>query len=160
MNLSQISREDMPVVVARNGLKVVEGGIEALKGKGQGLISYGLNVGDVFEFPDTLEDVKTITRQVRANSAAVEVLILGLKNGKPAYLSSGNLRRRDHKMVPVHPVAEALKDAEDDAVRIEMCLGKKITATEEVEFEEAIFENGVRTDGTRTRKVAKLVFTK
>ena len=148
----------MPVVPVRNGLTIKEGGIEALKGKGVGLVTYGLNVGDVFEFPDTVDDIKTVTRQVRANSDAVEVLILGLKNGKPAYLSASNLRRYDHKMVPVHPVAEALRTCEDDAVRIEACLGKKITAKEEVTFQEAIFENGTRTDGTRPRTVAKLVF--
>ena len=158
MKLNQIPEGEMPVVPVRNGLTIKEGGIEALKGKGVGLVTYGLNVGDVFEFPDTVGDIKTVTRQVRPNSDAVEVLILGLKNGKPAYLSASNLRRYDHKMVPVHPVAEALRTCEDDAVRIEACLGKKITAKEEVTFQEAIFENGTRTDGTRPRTVAKLVF--
>lgn len=158
MKLNQIPAEAMPVVPVRSGLSIKEGGIEALKGKGVGLVTYGLSVGDTFEFPDTIEDVKTITRQVRANSDAVEVLILGIKNGKPAYLSASNLRRYDHKMQPVHPVAEALRSCEDDAVRIEACLGKKITANEEITYNEAIFENGMRTDGTRERKVAKLIF--
>ena len=158
MKLNQIPEGEMPVVPVRKGLTIEEGGIEALKGKGVGLVTYGLSVGDVFEFPDTLDDVKTISRQVRANSDAKEVLILGIKNGKPAYLSVSNLRRYDHKMVPVHPVAETLRSCEDDAVRIEMCLGKKITAKEEVTFQEAIFENGTRTVGTRPRTVAKLIF--
>ena len=158
MKLNQIPAEAMPVVPVRSGLSIKEGGIEALKGKGVGLVTYGLSVGDTFEFPDTIEDVKTITRQVRANSDAVEVLILGIKNGKPAYLSASNLRRYDHQMQPVHPVAEALRSCEDDAVRIEACLGKKITANEEITYNEAIFENGMRTDGTRERKVAKLIF--
>lgn len=158
MKLNQIPAEAMPVVPVRSGLSIKEGGIEALKGKGVGLVTYGLSVGDTFEFPDTIEDVKTITRQVRANSDAVEVLILGIKNGKPTYLSASNLRRYDHKMQPVHPVAEALRSCEDDAVRIEACLGKKITANEEITYNEAIFENGMRTDGTRERKVAKLIF--
>lgn len=158
MKLTQIAAGEVPVVAVRKGLEVKEGGMEALKGRGLGLVTYGLNVGDVFEFPDTVADVKTITRQVRENSTAVEVLVLGLKNGKAAWLSVANLRRYDHKMQPVHPVAEALRRAEDDSVRLEMCLGKKITATEEVTFDEAVFENGTRTDGTRPRTVAKLVF--
>lgn len=158
MNMTNIKTEDIPVVPVRAGLTVTKGDLNALKGKGQGLISYSLKVGDVFEFPDTVDQVQTITRQIRPNSSAVEVLILGMKNGKPAWFSVGNLRRRDYKMVPVHPVAETLKDAEDDAVRVEMCLGKKITANEEVTYNEAIFENGVRTDGTHERTVAKLVF--
>lgn len=158
MKLNAISAGEMPVVPVRKGLTVKEGGIEALKGKGVGLVSFGLAVGDTFEFPDTVEDVKTISRQVRANSEAVEVLVLGLKNGKPAWLSTGNLRRRDHKMVPVHPVAESLDRLEDDAARIEACLGKTITATEDVTFQEAIFEDGMRTEDTRARTVAKLIF--
>lgn len=158
MNMMEIKKEDIPVVTVRAGLTIKKGGLEALKGKGQGIISYCLSVGDVFEFPDTPEQVQVTTRQVRPNSNAEETLILGMKNGKPAWFSVGNLRRLDHKMVPVHPVAEALKDAEDDAVRVEMCFGKKITANEEVTFKETVFKDGLRTDETRERKVAKLVF--
>lgn len=160
MKLNQIAAGEMPIVPVRNGLTVKEGGLEALKGKGLGLVTFGMNVGDTFEFPDTPEDVKTVERQVRPNSTAVEMLILGLKNGKPAYLSVANLRRRNHKAQPVHPVAEALNGAQDDMVRVEMCLGRTITANEEVTFDEAIFEDGTRTDGTRPRTVAKLIFMK
>ncbi len=116
-----------------------------LKARARASSSYGLNVGNVFEFPDTVDQVQTITRQIHPNSSVTEVLILGMKNGKPAWFSVGNLRRRDHKIVPVHPVAEALKDAEDDAVRVEMCLDKKTSADEEVTYSEAIFKDGVRT---------------
>lgn len=158
MKLDQISKDDMPVVPVRQNLTVKETNMDALKGKGLGLVTYGLNVGEIFEFPDSVKDVKIIERQVRPNSSSVETLILGLKNGKPAYLSVANLRRRDHKARPVHPVAEALNTAEDDYVRVEMCLGRKIRATEEVTFDEAVFDNGVRTDATKPRTVAKLIF--
>lgn len=158
MKLDQISKDDMPIVPVRKDTIVRETNIDALKGKGLGLITYGLNVGEIFEFPESKEDVKIIERQVRPNSSAYEMLILGLKNGRPAYFSVGNLRKRDHKFRPVHPVAEALDKCEDDYVRVEMCLGKKIRATEEVTFDEAIFDDGVRTDATKPRTVAKLVF--
>lgn len=158
MKLDQISKDDMPIVPVRQNLTVKETNMDALKGKGLGLITYGLNEGEIFEFPDSVKDVKIIERQVRPNSSSVETLILGLKNGKPAYLSVANLRRRDHKARPVHPVAEALNTAEDDYVRVEMCLGRKIRATEEVTFDEAVFDNGVRTDATKPRTVAKLIF--
>lgn len=158
MKLDQISKDDMPIVPVRQNLTVKETNMDALKGKGLGLVTYGLNVGEIFEFPDSVKDVKIIERQVRPNSSSVETLILGLKNGKPAYLSVANLRRRDHKARPVHPVAEALNTAEDDYVRVEMCLGRKIRATEEVTFDEAVFDNGVRTDATKPRTVAKLIF--
>lgn len=158
MKLDQISKDDMPIVPVRQNLTVKETNMDALKGKGLGLVTYGLNVGEIFEFPDSVKDVKIIERQVRPNSSSVETLILGLKNGKPAYLSVANLRRRDHKARPVHPVAEALNTAEDDYVRVEMCLGRKIRANEEVTFDEAVFDNGVRTDATKPRTVAKLIF--
>lgn len=158
MKLNQIKAEEMPVVPVRKGLTVKEGGIEALKGMGAGLASFGIEKGETFEFPDTPDDVKTVTRQVRENSEAFEVLILGLKNGKPAWFSVSNLRRRDYKMNPVHPVAETLNRATDDAERIEKCLGKKITANDDVTYTATVFKNGTRTDGTRERTVAKLVF--
>lgn len=158
MKLNQISKDEMPVVPVRKDTIVKETNMEALKGKGLGLITYGLNVGETFEFPESKEDVKIIERQVRPNSSSFETLILGLKDGKPAYLSVANLRRRDHKARPVHPVAEALNTAEDDYVRVEMCLGKRISANETVTYDEAVFDDGVRTDATKPRTVAKLIF--
>ncbi len=158
MKLSNIKATDIPVVPVRNGLTISLVGIETLKESGVGLVSYGLKTGDVFEFPTAMEDVQITQRQVRPNSTSYEYLILGLKNGKPAWLSVANLRRWDHKMSPVHPVAEALRTAENDMVRIEMCLGKSIKAEEDVTYQEAVFENGVRTDATKGRTIAKLVF--
>lgn len=158
MKLDQISKDDMPIVPVRKDTIVRETNIDALKGKGLGLITYGLNVNDTFEFPEKIEDVKIVERQVRPNSSAYEMLILGLKNGRPAYFSVGNLRKRDHKFRPVHPVAEALDKCEDDYVRVEMCLGKRISANETVTFDEAVFDDGVRTDATKPRTVAKLIF--
>lgn len=158
MILANVNKADIPVVPVRNGLTINSVGLEALKSSGVGLVSYGLKEGDTFEFPTTAADLQITQRQVRANSSAYEYLVLGLKNGKPAWLSVSNLRRWDHKMQPVHPVAEALRTAEDDSVRLEMCLGKTIKAEEDVTYQEAVFENGVRTDGTRPRTVSKLVF--
>ncbi len=158
MKLNQISKDEMPVIAVRKDQIVKESNMEALKGKGQGLVTYGISVNDTFEFPEKIEDVKIVERQVRPNSSAYEMLILGLKNGRPAYFSVGNLRKRDHKFRPVHPVAEALDKCEDDYVRVEMCLGKTITATEEVTFDAAVYDNGTRTNETVPRTTAKLVF--
>ncbi len=158
MVLTEINSADIPVVPVRTGLTCVEVTIDALTNVGTPMVTYGLNVNDRFEFPATKADLKVIQRQVRPNSTAYEYLVLGLKNGKPAWLSLSNLRRRDHKNQPVHPLAEALHGAESDAVRLEMCLGKTITSTENIEYQEAVFENGVRTDGTKPRTVAKLMF--
>lgn len=158
MVLTEINSADIPVVPVRTGLTCVEVTIDALTNVGTPMVTYGLNINDRFEFPATKADLKVIQRQVRPNSTAYEYLVLGLKNGKPAWLSLSNLRRRDHKNQPVHPLAEALHGAESDAVRLEMCLGKTITSTENIEYQEAVFENGMRTDGTKPRTVAKLMF--
>lgn len=158
MVLTEINSADIPVVPVRTGLTCVEVTIDALTNVGTPMVTYGLNINDRFEFPATKADLKVIQRQVRPNSTAYEYLVLGLKNGKPAWLSLSNLRRRDHKNQPVHPLAEALHGAESDAVRLEMCLGKTITSTENIEYQEAVFENGMRTDGTKSRTVAKLMF--
>lgn len=158
MNLKQISKDQMPVVATREGLKITMGGIDALKGKGEQRVTYGLADGDVFEFPETIEDVKTVSRQVRKNSDAFEVLILGLKNGEPGYLSVANLRRYDYKMKPVHPVAEALMNCEDDAARVTECLGKTIKAEGTIEYQRYAYKDGVRTDVLQTVSTVNLVF--
>lgn len=157
MNKNQINQANVPVIPVRGNQKVEMVAVNALANTGQGLVTFGLNVGETFEFPDSEADAQVAARTIR-EGATPEMLVLGLKNGKEAWLSIGNLRRRDHKMRPVHPVAEALNDAENDYARLQACFGKKITAMETVTFEEAIFENGTRTDGTRPRTVAKLVF--
>ena len=160
MVLSEIKEQEIPVVPVRTGLTFVEVTIDALTNVGTPMVTvtYGLNVNDRFEFPATKADLKVIQRQIRPNSPVYEYLVLGLKNGRPAWLSLSNLRRRDHKNQPVHPLAKALHNCESDAVRLEMCLGKIITSTENITYNEAVFENGVRTEATKSRTVSKLEF--
>ena len=102
MVLSSIKEHEIPVVPVRTGLTCVEVTIDALNNVGTSTVTYGLNVGDRFEFPSSMEDLKVIQRQVRANSSVYEYLVLGLKNGSPAWLSLSNLRRRNNKNQPVH----------------------------------------------------------
>ena len=100
-----------------------------------------------------------MSRQVRKGSDAREMLIAVYKNGNPAWFSVANLRRWDIDMKPVHQVSEDLRNCENDMVRIEACLGKKITAKDEVTFKEAVFENGVRVEGdSKSRTVSNLVW--
>lgn len=154
MKLSDV--QTTPMIQLRNGQTATEIQLNNLREKGLGLVSYGLRNGDTFEFPSTIEDVKLMERTV--NERASEVLILGLKNGEPAWFSIGNLRRRDYQMKPVHPVAELLHTAENDEQRIKQCLGKTIIASGDVEYEEYVFDNGVRTNDRRKRTTAKLLF--
>lgn len=147
-----------PVIPVRQGLKHGNTTLEALEERGIGLVTFGLEVGDTFEFPDSAEDCELVERQVRKDSDSMEVLVLGLKNGKPAYLSLGNLRRLDADMKPVHPVAAALNPMANDRARLEYCFGKQLTAKENAKFMAYVWDNGVRTDEKTERTVAKLEF--
>lgn len=157
MKLKEIRKSAIPTVVANGNLPVKDVTIDALENTGVGLITYGLNPGDVFEFPTSEEDMQFKERTVR-EGARGEMLILGLKNGKPAWFSVANLRRRNYKMEPVYPLAADLNRCENDAVRIRQCLGKKIIAEEMVTYQEYRFVDGVRTDELRDRTVASLRF--
>lgn len=160
MKINQYKIEDYPVVPVRNGLEVKRVDVSALKNTGIGLVSYGLNEGDVFEFPDTMEDAIITSRQVRKDSANVELLVMGLKNGKLAYLSVSNLRRRDANMTPVHEVAADLNNFETDYERLEACLGKTIVGKEKVKFQQRDFDNGVRLDTTTEKETTFLAWKK
>ena len=155
-----VNLKDYPVIPVRNGMPAPQQvPLSALQNSGVGLISYGLEDGDTFVFPATAEDVIVIERAVRANSNAREYLVNGTKNGKNAWLSVANLRRWDASMKAVHPVAEALRNCENDTVRIEMCIGKTIIGKGKVTFQQAIFKDGVRIEGeTESRTVTSLEF--
>ena len=99
-----------------------------------------------------------MSRQVSKDSNSREMLLAVYKNGNPSWFSIANLRRWDAEMHPVHPVAEALRIADNDEARVLQVLGKKITAKEDVTYNEAIFVNRQRTDKTKARTVAKLIF--
>lgn len=154
--MKRIEMKDMPVVLKRGNLKVEQESLASLENTGVGIVTYGVTVGDTIEFPDSEADLHVMSRQVRPNNDAKEMLVSVLKNGKPAWFSVANLRRWDNEMKAVHPVAADLRNCETDAERIKLCFGRKITATEEVTFKTAVFENGVRTDATQERTVAKL----
>lgn len=155
-----VNLKDYPVIPVRNGMPAPQQvALSALQNTGVGLISYGLEDGDTFVFPATAEDVIIMERPVRANSSAREYLVNGMKNGKNAWLSIANLRRWDSSMKAVHPVAETLRNCENDSVRVEMCIGKTIVGKGKVTFQQAIFKDGVRIDGeTESRTVTNLEF--
>lgn len=153
--------KDFPVIPVRSGMSCEEVELTALQNTGTSgsLISYGCKVGDVIEFPDNKESIRIMARQVREGSDAREMLIAVYKNGNPAWFSVANLRRWDIKMNGVHQVAKDLRDCENDMIRIETCLGKQITANDEVTFQEAVFKNGVRVEGdSKARTVSNLIW--
>lgn len=149
---------EFPVIPTRKDLSVEEVTLTALQSTGVGLVSYSLKVGDIVEFPDNKESIRIMSRQVSKDSTSREMLLAVYKNGNPSWFSIANLRRWDAEMHPVHPVAEALRTADNDEARVLKMLGKKITAKEDVTYNEAVFVNRQRTDTTKSRTVAKLIF--
>lgn len=149
---------EFPVIPTRKDLSVEEVGLTALQSTGVGLVSYSLRIGDIVEFPDNKESIRIMSRQVSKDSNSREMLLAVYKNGNPSWFSIANLRRWDAEMHPVHPVAEALRIADNDEARVLQVLGKKITAKEDVTYNEAVFVNRQRTDKTKYRTVAKLIF--
>lgn len=158
MKINQFKKEEFPIIPTRNGLEVKQVAVDFLKSTGIGFISYGLSDGDVFEFPDTLEDAVITTRQVRKDSKNVEVLVMGLKNGKLANFSLANLRRRDADMQPVHPVSADLRNLKTDYDRLEACLGKTIVAQGTVKFKQRDYDKGLPLDTTTEKETANLVW--
>lgn len=149
---------EFPVIPTRKDLSVEEVALTALQNTGVGLVSYSLKIGDIVEFPDNKESIRIMSRQVSKGSPSREMLIAVYKNGNPSWFSIANLRRWDAEMHPVHPVAEALRIADNDEARVLQMLGKKITAKEDVTYNEAVFVNRQRTEQTKSRTVAKLIF--
>ena len=149
---------EFPAIPTRKDLSVDEVPLTALQSTGVGLVSYSLKVGDIVEFPDNKESIRIMSRQVSKDSTSREMLLAVYKNGNPSWFSVANLRRWDAEMHPVHPVAEALRTADNDEARVLKMLGKKITAKEDVTYDEAVFVNRQRTDTTKSRTVAKLIF--
>lgn len=149
---------EFPAIPTRKDLSVEEVTLTALQSTGVGLVSYSLKVGDIVEFPDNKESIRIMSRQVSKDSTSREMLLAVYKNGNPSWFSIANLRRWDAEMHPVHPVAEALRTADNDESRVLKMLGKKITAKEDVTYNEAVFVNRQRTDTTKSRTVAKLIF--
>lgn len=149
---------EFPAIPTRKDLSVDEVPLTALQSTGVGLVSYSLKVGDIIEFPDNKESIRIMSRQVSKDSNSREMLLAVYKNGNPSWFSIANLRRWDAEMHPVHPVAEALRTADNDEARVLKMLGKKITAKEDITYNEAVFVNRQRTDTTKSRTVAKLIF--
>lgn len=149
----------LQVIPATKDRPVTDANLSDLESKGQPLISYGVAVGDVIEMPSTEADIVLRKRPVRKNSTSFEYLLAVLKNGKPSWVSTGIFNRRNHKMEPVHEVAESLKDFENDSARIKHLCGKTIKGNTLVEITRYKFTaDGERLDELETTKVTELVY--
>lgn len=155
--MKKFAKEELAPIPERNGLKAKEVSLKALEEKGLGIVSYGVQKGEVIEFPDTEEDATVWARPVRENGPE-EMLVAVKRNDKPSWFSIGGLRRMDYQGKPVGPVCEDLRSCSNDYERVKRMLGKKITANETTEIQVYHFDNGVRTTDLEPRMVPVLVY--
>lgn len=165
MQMKNFEGVALPVIPVDSKLgSAKEIAVNDLSGVGAMRGSYGAGVGETIEFPDTEADVKL--RQIPLNNGKTQNVVLVAKNGKLAWFGLSNLRRRDNKMNPVHPLCKSIEEAikaqslaDDDLSRLKLCLGKSVTSEKAVTYNEAVFTlEGVRTDDTRERTTAELHF--
>lgn len=144
----------IPAVFGEHTRKATEMTKDALKTTGQPFASYGINVGEVIDFPETEDDILVKEQPVRVGSTATQRLLLVNridKNGvaKPSWLSLGVLNRTDAHREPTCKFCEEMNNLDSDYARIIALLGKKITANETVgkDFQAFDRQTGTRIDG-------------
>lgn len=153
MKRSQIS--NVPAIPVRSGQSATKVTLEELGQVAVGLITNTLRKGDVFEFPDTVEDLE-VRAQPFANGTSY--LVLGLRNEKPYWLSLGALRRRDMDNNPIHQVSQFLATCETMDEMIYALLGRTIYADGDITYNAMIFFEGRPTGEGEQKVVANLKF--
>jgi hypothetical protein len=123
--------------------------VDTLHQTGETFIQYGLNVGDVIEFPDSQEDVVAYEQPIRKGSPAMQRILLVNRNGSPSWLSLGVLNRTDYNRQPTCDFCKEMVDLPNDYARIEHLFGKKIkcTATVSKPFQKFDRQTGARIEG-------------
>ena len=128
--------------------------VETLKTTGETFISYGVQNGDVINFPDTVDDINAVEQPVRVGSNAKQRLLEVEKNGKHTWLSLGVLNRTDYNREPTCEFCAQMVNRPNDYARIEALLGKTIKVTGMVEKEFQAFDRstGTRIDGKSEKR--------
>ena len=122
--------------------------LSSLKGNSN-LGGYSARVGDVIEFPDTIEDVQAFVQAVRPGSSIVRHVIVVKRNGHLDYFSPSYLARRDiHGQVVDSAFAKKMAAFDSDEARIKALIGHTIKCVGIANITTFVFDNGVRTDET------------
>ena len=119
--------------------------VDALHTTGETFISYGINVGDVIEFPDGPEDIEAREQPVIAGGTAMQRILLVSRNGEPSWLSLGVLNRTDFNRKPTCDFCAEMVELPNDYARIEHLFGKKITCKSMVKKPFQKFDRQTRT---------------
>ena len=142
------SNETIPVFGSRNRVPSPINA-DTLKTTGETFVSYGVQKGDVIEFPDNADEVVAVEQPIRPGSQAKQRLLQVMKNGKYTWLSLGVLNRTDYNREPTCDFCKEMVDLPNDWARIEHLFGKKIKVTDMVQkpFQKFDRQTGTRIEG-------------
>ena len=153
----KITADQIPAVRLASGCVTTPLTEDVLKDKGQLFISYGVRVGDVVEFPETLEPGYLVSRQVAPGRAATESLVLVMKNGRPDWFSIALLRRIDEAgLQSCGTVCDELQPKANDLERVKAALGRTLVATEKVTIQTLVFKDEKPTGATVDKEIVKI----
>ena len=156
----KINFEDLPSLPQADRRPVTRVAKDQIKNTGVSFNTFGIQVGDVIEFP-AYEDMVVVAQPVREGSQIMQYLVGVIKNGKPNYLALGSLTRRDVNREYTCDFTKQMGELGDNEKRLMFLQGKKITAKETKDIKVQAFDNltGVRLEGqTRDAKAPIITY--
>ena len=156
----KINFEDLPSLPQADRRPVTRVAKDQIKNTGVSFNTFGIQVGDVIEFP-AYEDMVVVAQPVREGSQIMQYLVGVIKNGKPNYLALGSLTRRDVNREYTCEFTKQMGELGDNEKRLMFLQGKKITAKESKDIKVQAFDNltGVRLEGqTRDAKAPIITY--
>lgn len=155
----KINFEDLPSLPQADRRPVTRVAKDQIKNTGVSFNTFGIQVGDVIEFP-AYEDMVVVAQPVREGSQIMQYLVGVIKNGKPNYLALGSLTRRDVNREYTCDFTKQMGELGDNEKRLMFLQGKKITAKESKDIKVQAFDylTGVRLEG-QTRDIKAPIIT-
>ena len=141
---------EMPYIPGQETRPIVEVSGDALKKVGENSSAFAMHVGDKISFPEG--DPLVVSQKVDPTRDALVYYVACERNGRKSWLTIGALTRLDVHGKPVGKFQEEMRKFANFADMYASALaGKSITSKRAEDKEFAVFEDGVRTDKTRTR---------
>lgn len=152
-------KNNLPPVFGSRNRKPESIDMKTLETTGETFVSYGIQKGEVIEFPANESEVVAQEQPIRVGSNAKQRLLLVERNGKPSWLSLGVLNRTDYNREPTCEFTKEMNELPNDAARIQALYGKKITCTSTVEkpFQKFDRQTGVRVDGQSENRSTPII---
>lgn len=158
--MKKITENKLPTISGAGARKpVLVTNLADLKVSGVPFATYSIRKGDVIEFPDAEDDIQVFNQPVRANSSAMQSLVVVLRNGKPDYLSLGSLRKTDINNEYTCDFTKSMGELNNDYERLLALCGKKITATDTKSIKVQAFDRltGERLEGQTRDQVVPII---